>query len=129
MSWGEDNDEELQQKDDLQFGVLISFKSMINALNRICEETRDYDEKHPKDSLSNIWFGCMLVMSVFILFTYNVVAIATLPFLGFYTYVLIKISAAYKQFHYSRTKFWTLTIVVLLLIIAATTAAKIFILG
>lgn len=129
MSWGEERDEELQQDNDLNFGILISFKSMIGALNRICEETRDYDEKHPKDSLTNIWIGCLFMMSIFILFTYNVVAIATLPFLGFYTYVLIKLSAAHKQFHYSRTKFWVLTSLILALIIAATTVAKIFILG
>lgn len=128
-NWGDENDDELQNRQRKEYGVLISFKSMINAINSISEETGDYDENYPKKSLDNIWFGDVLMLGFFILFTYNIVAIATIPFIGLYFYVLIKLSTVYGQFKYSKGSFWLKTIIALALVTAITTLLKIYILG
>lgn len=128
-NWGDDSDYELQDEKKLSCGILLSFKSQLNALNKISDEVRTSDERYPKDCLDNIWIGIMLMLSVFILLTYNIVAIATIPFLLFYGAALIKLGKTYSQFRYSMVTFWIKTVVTLLIIIAATTALKIFILG
>lgn len=130
-NWGDDQDYEVAdlEKRKLDYGILISFKSMLNALNRISEETGEHNENYPRNCLDNIWIGDMLMLSIFILLTYNIVAIATLPFILAYGYVLIRLSSTYKQFGYSTSKLWIKTIITLIIVTALTTALKIFILS
>ncbi|MCQ2497099.1 MAG: hypothetical protein MJ131_10975 [Lachnospiraceae bacterium] len=128
-NWGDDRDYELEKEERLSCGILLSFKSQLQALNKISDEIRTSDENYPKDCLDNIWLGVMIMLSVFILLTYNIVAIATIPFLAFYGSSLIKLAKTYKEYHYSMTAFWLKTIITLVIIIAGTTALKIFLLG
>lgn len=130
-NWGEDQDYEIADLEKRKFdcGILISFKSMLNALNKISEETGEYDDKYPRNCLENIWLGDMLMLSIFILLTYSVVAIATLPFILAYGYVFLRIVAAYRQFNYSVPKLWTKTIITLVIITAITTVLKIIVLS
>lgn len=129
MSWGDEIDEELQQKRDYKVGFLVSFKSMINAINLITETQSEWDDKHPRDSFRRIWAGVMLMMFVFFALTYNVLAIATLPFIGFYFAVLIKLSKAYKNFGYKTTGFWWTTIGALIILCAAAILLRNLIIG
>ena len=85
--WGDDVDEELQQDTDIKPRFMISFKSMINALNNISESMREYDEKHPKDNFHMIWLGTMTMMFLFLCFTFNILCIVTIPFICFYAFV------------------------------------------
>lgn len=117
MSWGDEVDEELQQKKEYKAKLPLSFKSMTNILNYIEETQREWDDKTPRDSFRRIWAGNMIMMLVFFCATYNVVALVSIPFMGFYFYVLIKLSKAYKHFGYKRGIYWFTTIVTLILLI------------
>lgn len=111
MSWGEENDEELQQKqqDNKLRRIPISFKTMMNTINYINENQREWDDKTPRDSFRLIWLGDMLMLFIFFCLTYNVLIMATLPFIGFYGYVMIKLSKAYKRFKYKLAGYWWTT--------------------
>lgn len=129
MSWGDEIDEELQQKQDYKVGFLLSFKSMTNAINLITETQHEWDDKHPRDSFRRIWLGDMLMLLIFFCLTYNVLAIASLPFIGFYSFVLIKLAKAYKSFGYKRTGYWWTTAGGLLIAIAIAVLVQQLIMG
>ena len=116
--WGDDVDEELQQDTDIKPRFMISFKSMINALNNISESMREYDEKHPKDNFHMIWMGTMTMMFLFLCFTFNILCIVTIPFICFYAFVLVKLYSSYKQFGYKRTWYWPTTVVAIGILVA-----------
>lgn len=116
MSWGDEVDEELQQKKEYKAKFPLSFKSQTNIINYIIETQREWDNKTPRDSFRRIWAGNMTMMFLFFCATYNVVILATLPFMGFYFAVLVKLSRAYKNFGYKRGIYWLTTIVSLILL-------------
>lgn len=119
MSWGDEVDEELQQKQEIKVGFPISFKSMINLINLIVETQKEWDEHTPRNSFRRIWAGALLMLFIFFTLTYNVLALATLIFIGFYGYVLIKLGKAYKFFGYSTKGYIATTIVAVALLAVA----------
>ena len=118
--WGDEIDEELQNKEDFHVRFLLSFKSMLIAINKICDETLEWDDKHPRDDFRKIWCGAMLMELLFWTFSYNIMLIATLPFISFYTYVLVRLGKAYKTFGYKRAPYVIMTVGTLLAIIFGT---------
>lgn len=115
--WGDEIDEELQTDNDIKPRFMISFKSMINALNNISESMRDYDDKHPRDNFHMIWLGAMTMLFIFFCFSSNILLIVTIPFIAFYAAVLFKLFGSYKQFGYKRTWYWPTTIVAIAILI------------
>jgi hypothetical protein len=120
LGWGDDIDEELQNMEEFHVKFLLSFKSMLIAINKICDEKRDWDDKHPRDDFRKIWCGAMIMELLFWAFSYNILLIATLPFIGFYTFVLIRLGQAYKTFEYKRGLYVLMTVATLLAIIFGT---------
>lgn len=109
--WGEEYDEELQNKKEVEVGIMIDFKSMCYVIERISDETGEWDAKHPKDKLMLIWWCVMAIFLILFTLSYNVIIIATAFFMIFYFFVLYRLSKAWKRFNYSRIQFWLLTIV------------------
>ena len=54
--WGEEFDEELKNQEEIEVGFRFGFKGMSFLIDRIVEETREWDDKHPKDDLRFIFF-------------------------------------------------------------------------
>ena len=71
----------------------------------------------------------MFMIFILAALSYNVLIIATLPFMLFYFYNLIQLSKAYKAFNYSRTKYWLTTIAALVIIIGSTYFLRTLIFG
>lgn len=86
----------------LKVGILFSFKSMSLIVERLVEETKEYDDKYPKSELLKIWAYAMMMLFFLFLFSYKLFLMATLPFMFFYGYALLRILKAWKRFHYKR---------------------------
>lgn len=109
-NWGDDIDEELQQDKEIKFGFLFSFKSMSHIIQRIDEETGEWDEKHPKDKLFRLWINVMIIFQVLFLVTFGGLALAAVVFYFFYIYVIIQLFNCWRRFKYSALQFWLMTI-------------------
>ena len=109
--WGEDVDEELNaKKAEFKPSFTLNFKSMVTLVDKIADEVTEYDNKHPKDWLLKYWAGAMGMIFILFCLSYNILILATLMFFGFYGYVIINISKAYKVFGYNRTVYWLMTV-------------------
>lgn len=116
--WGDDIDEELKNEEEIEVGFCLKFKTMTLLIDKIIDETREYDEKHPKDDLISLLINDLLILSVLVMFSYSVLMIATVFFMLFYGYILLQIGKAWKRFNYSMGQYWLLTIVGLIIAIA-----------
>lgn len=129
MSWGDEVDEELKQDTDIKVGFILSFKSMINTINAIIETQRTWDDRHPRDSFRRIWLCTMPILLLCFCMTHSVLCIATLPFIGFYSFVLIKLASAYKNFGYKRAGYWWTTIGAILILIVLAFVIQKYVIG
>ena len=129
-NWGDDVDEELQARsEEFKPKFTINFKKMTFYIDRIVEETKEWDDKHPKDDLMKMWAGIMIMMFVLFMCSYNIMLIATVPFFGFYGYVLIQLSRTFKRFGYKRLPYWILTILSLAILFVISYYIKGYIFG
>ena len=116
--WGDDIDEELKNDEEIVVGFRLGFKGMSFLIDRIVEETREYDEKHPKDDLRFILFNDLVIIAVLVTFSYNILMIATVFFMLFYGYLRIQIGKAWKRFNYSMKQYWLMAIIGLIVAVA-----------
>lgn len=117
--WGDDIDEELKNEDEeIEVGFCLKFKTMTLIIDKIIDETKEYDEKHPKDDLISLLINDLVILSVLVMFSYNVLMIVTVFFMLFYGYILIQIGKAWKRFNYSMGQYWLLTIIGLIVAVA-----------
>ena len=117
--WGDDIDEELKNEDEeIEVGFCLKFKTMTLIIDKIIDETKEYDEKHPKDDLISLLINDLVILSVLVMFSYNVLMIVTVFFMLFYGYILIQIGKAWKRFNYSMGHYWLLTIIGLIVAVA-----------
>lgn len=129
MSWGDEYETAPRQEDKIKTGRIFSFKTMSFVINKIKDETKEWDAKHPKDDLMAMWMNTMLVFLILFTFTYNILIIATGLFFFFYFYVLVQMYGAWKQFGYSKAGYWLMTISGILITAAVGTIVKGFIFG
>ena len=107
-NWGVDYEEEKLKDYEVRF--TINFKKIYIDVDEVSEKTLEVNEKHPKDSLLKLWAGTMAGMFIFFLLSYQVLALATLPFLAFYLIALVRIGKCWKGFKYSTVQFWLMSI-------------------
>jgi hypothetical protein len=129
MGWGDEDVKPSGQDVKINYGRIFSFKTMSYAVNKIKDETKEFDDKHPKDELMSMWMNCMIVFLVLFAFTYSVLIMATGIFFFFYFYVLVQMGSAWKQFNYSTVKYWLMTVAGILVTGAIGTILKGFIFG
>lgn len=127
--WGDEYENESRQEEKIKYGRIFSFKTMSYAVNKIKDETKEWDDKHPKDDLMSMWMNCMIVYLILFTFTYNILIVATGIFFFFYFYVLVQMAGAWKQFEYSRAGYWIMTVIGILAAGAIGTILKGFIFG
>lgn len=111
--WGDDIDEELQRDNRIKVGILFNYMHMGKVIKQLEEETREWDQKYPRNELLKIW-GCDLFM-IFLLmvFSYNILIVATGLFYIFYGHILIQIFRAWRRFKYPGLIYWLMTVAVL----------------
>lgn len=120
-------DDELNEREDLTVKFMFSFKSMLNAINLCEEKVKNPTDEHPRDCFKIIWCSAMFMMLLFILATYKLFAIATIPFLCFYCAVLFKLRSAYKEFHYKTLSLTLSTLFGLIIEIGINVCLQIFV--
>ena len=127
-AWDDKYNEDLQNKKELKVGFVVSFKSMQVLLEKIEDETGEWDEKHPKQELTILWLGLMFVFLILFLFTYSVLALVTVFFYMLYGYILVRMFKTWNRFKYSKVQFWLMTILTLLAECVATSMFRIYVL-
>ncbi len=127
--WGDEYENAPRQEEKIKTGRIFSFKTMSFVINKIKDETREWDDKHPKDDLISMWMNIMLVFLILFTFTYNILIVATGVFFFFYFFVLVQMYGAWKQFGYSKAEYWVMTIAGVLIIGVIGTILKGFIFG
>ena len=75
----------------IKVGFLFSFKSMSMLIQRIEEETGEYDNRYPKRELLKIWANCLVLIFVLACVSHSIFIVATGPFIFFYCYVLFQV--------------------------------------
>ena len=110
MGWGDEYETKPRQEKKIKTGRIISFKTMSTVINKIKDETKEWDNKHPKDDLLAMWMNIMLIYLILFTVTYNILIVATGIFFFFYFYVLVQMYGAWKQFGYSKAGYWIMTI-------------------
>ena len=115
--WGEDYEKTETDKREVKinFGKIISFKTMCTVVTKMCEEAGTGDENHPKEELLALWTNIMIVLMVLFTFSYNILIAATGLFFFFYFYALVQVYTAWKQFGYSRKYFLFISAIGILL--------------
>lgn len=129
MGWGDEEEKVSGREEKINYGRIFSFKTMSYAISKIKDETKEHDEKHPKDDLISMWMNIMLVYLILFTLTYNILIVATGVFFFFYFYVLLQMYGAWKQFGYSKAGYWLMTISGILITAVAGTILKGFIFG
>ena len=110
-NWGDDY-EKVEEKDTkVKVRFMFSFKMMSIVINRISDETKEWDDNYPKKDLLKILANIMVIFTFLFIFTYSFLVAATGIFLLFYAYALIQLFRAWKRFQYSGLVFWLYTIV------------------
>lgn len=127
--WGDEYESTPRQEEKIKTGRIFSFKTMSFVIEKIKDETREWDDKHPKDDLMAMWTNIMIIYLVLFTFTYNILIVATGLFFFFYFYVLFQMYGAWKQFGYSKAGYWVMTIAGILVTGAIGTILKSIIFG
>jgi len=129
MGWGDEYENKPSQKEKIRYGRIFSFKTMSYAISKIKDETKEHDDKHPKDDLMSMWMNCMIVFLILFTLTYNILIVATGVFFFFYFIVLVQMYSAWKQFGYSKVGYWVMTVAGILITATIGTILKGFIFG
>ncbi|MCR5250292.1 MAG: dolichyl-diphosphooligosaccharide--protein glycosyltransferase subunit 2 [Lachnospiraceae bacterium] len=122
-----DADYEAQKLKDYEGRFTVNFKKIYMDVDEINEKTLEVNEKHPKDSLMKLWAGTMCGMFIFFLLSYQVLALATIPFLIFYLIALFRIGKCWKNFKYSAAAFWGMSVAAILLVFALAMVLQYFV--
>ena len=110
-NWGDDY-EKVEEKDtQVKVRFMFSFKMMSIVINRISDETKEWDDKYPKSDLLKILGNIMVIFAFLFTFTYSFLVAATGIFFLFYFYALVQLFRAWRRFQYSGLVFWLYTIV------------------
>lgn len=109
--WGDEIDEELQNKKKLEAGFTWNFISTNNLITRFDQEVGEVDGHYPKSEISKMWYSTLIVMLIFEMLIHSALAIAALPFFFLYGMILFKLSRLFKRFGYSPLSHWIVTII------------------
>ena len=109
-NWGENVDYEAKGLKEYEGRFTLNFKKIYMDVDEISQRTLEVTDKHPKDSLMKLWLGAMIGTFCFALFTYQVLAVVTLPFICFYFMALLRIGKCWKGFKYNIGTYWAMTI-------------------
>lgn len=123
-NWGDDLDEELRQKEKVHVGFMINFKNMAYYLERIDEETQEWDDQYPKKELITIWKSAMVCIFVLFALSYEIFAFVMLPFIMFYVYIIMRLGRVWKRFNYPVMFYWLVTVVGLIVMFAVAYAGR-----
>ena len=129
MGWGDEYENRPKQEAKIKTGRIFSFKTMSTVIDKIKEETKEWDDKHPKDDLMAMWTNIMIIYVILFTVTYNILIVATGIFFFFYFFVLVQMYGAWKQFGYSKAGYWIMTVAGILVTAAIGTILKGFIFG
>ena len=125
-NWGDDLDEEHQKKEKVHVGFMINFKNMAYYLEKIDEETQEWDDNYPKKELITIWKSAMVCVFVLFALSYEIFAFVMLPFVMFYVYILMRLGKVWTRFSYPAKLYWLVTVVGLIVMFAVAYAGRSF---
>lgn len=110
-NWGDDYERVEEKETKVKVRFMFSFKMMSIVINRISDETKEWDDNYPKKELLKILANIMAIFAFLFVFTYSFLVAATGIFFLFYVYALFQLYRAWKRFQYSGLVFWLYTIV------------------
>ena len=108
--WGDEIDEELQNKKKIQVGFMWNFISTNHMVTRFDQEVSEVDGEYPKNEIMKMWSSTLIVMLIFALLCHEALCILGLPFFCFYGFLLFKFAKLLKRFGYKTGLYWVLTV-------------------
>jgi len=113
--WGDDIDEELQNKKELKVGFMWNFISTNNMITKFDQEVGEVNENYPKSEIAKMWNSTLIIMLIFALLMYNALVIIALPFFFLYGMILFKLAKLFKRFGYKTAKYWVLAVLTVII--------------
>lgn len=113
--WGDDIDEELQNKKELKVGFMWNFISTNNMITKFDQEVGEVNENYPKSEIAKMWNSTLIVMLIFALLMYNALVVIALPFFFLYGMLLFKLAKLFKRFGYKTAKYWVLAVLTIII--------------
>lgn len=110
-NWGDEYETSVEKEEKVKVKFMFSFKMMSIVINRISDETKEWDDTYPKKDLLKILANIMVIFTFLFIFTYSFLVAATGIFFLFYVYALFQLYRVWRRFQYSRLVFWLYTIV------------------
>ena len=108
--WGDEIDEELQNKKKLEVGFMWNFISTNNMITKFDQEVGEVNENYPKSEIAKMWNSTLIVMIIFELLMHSAILIVALPFFFLYGMILVKLSKLFKRFGYKTFGYWVIAI-------------------
>lgn len=112
--WGDDVDEELQNKKKIKAGFMWNFIMTNDMITRFDQEVSEVDENYPKAEIAKMFYSTLVMMLIFELLIHNALAILGLPFFFLYGMELWKITKLFKRFGYKTGKYVIIAIIAVL---------------
>lgn len=107
-------DYDVKEEERMQIPFTLNFKSITSYMQNLQESLREVDDKYPKYDLIKLMVGIYIVFFILIVFSYNVVLIATLPMMLFYFLALRSVYRSWNACKYPKWKFILPTVIVIL---------------
>ena len=117
--WGDELDEELQNKKKIEVGFMWNFIGTNQMITRFDQEVGEVDGQYPKDQIMKMWGSTMVVMLVFGLLIHSALCIIGVPFFALYGFLLFKIAKLLKRFGYKTGGYWVMTLLCIVGIVVA----------
>lgn len=117
--WGDEIDEELQNKKKLEVGFMWNFIGTNQMITRFDQEVGEVEGDYPKDQIMKMWASTLVVMLIFGLLCHSALVIIGLPFFCLYGFLLFKIAKLLKRFGYKTGAYWAMSVGAIALIVVA----------
>ena len=117
--WGDDIDEELQNRKKIEVGFAWNFIGTNAMITRFDQEVGETDGDYPKNQIMKMWASTLAVMLVFALLCHSALVIVGLPFFCLYGMLLFKMAKLLKRFGYPTGAYWAMTVIAVVLMAGA----------
>lgn len=106
----DDYDDDANKAEEKQFRFTVNFKKIYSMGQDLLADNGVRNEKYPRNILIKMLGGIAFGWAVCFGFSYNILLIATLPFLFLYFMSFFSTKKAWKEYKYPMKEFWLISL-------------------